>query len=86
MPFHASQLRVDHGFLFSLWTKYTLAAIPGSFLFTMVFLPLYALIAPFTRISREYFGIVPRLWGDGLVYLCLLLFPVLCLIRDYVWK
>ena len=30
----------------SLWTKYTVAAIPGSFIFTMIFLPLYQLIAP----------------------------------------
>ncbi|KAG9311999.1 HAD-like domain-containing protein [Chiua virens] len=29
----------------SLWTKYTVAAIPGSFVFTMLFLPLYARIA-----------------------------------------
>ena len=32
--------------MYSLWTKYTVAAIPGSFVFTMVFLPLYQLIAP----------------------------------------
>lgn len=52
----------------------------------MAFLPLYALIAPLTRVSREYSGIVPRLWGDGPFYFCLILFPVLCLSRDYVWK
>ena len=32
--------------LSSLWTKYTLAAIPGSLAFAMAFLPLYQWIAP----------------------------------------
>lgn len=69
-----------------LWTKYTVAAIPGSFAFTMVFLPLYALIAPLAGLSIEYEGIVPRLWGDVIFYFTLLLFPVVCLARDFVWK
>lgn len=69
-----------------LWTKYTVAAIPGSFIFTMIFLPLYALAAPAIGFSTEYAGIVPRLWENGVFYLTLLLLPVVCLIRDYVWK
>ncbi|ELU39138.1 phospholipid-transporting ATPase, putative [Rhizoctonia solani AG-1 IA] len=48
-----------------LWTKYTVAAIPGSFIFTMIFLPLYALAAPAIGFSTEYAGIVPRLWENG---------------------
>ncbi|EJD39298.1 phospholipid-translocating P-type ATPase [Auricularia subglabra TFB-10046 SS5] len=69
-----------------LWTKYTVAAIPGSFIFTMVFLPLYCLIAPLVNLSPEYQGIVPRLWTDAVFYFTLLLLPVVCLARDYVWK
>jgi len=69
-----------------VWTKYTLAAIPGSFAFSMVALPLYAIIAPLINISTVYRGIVPRLWADPVFYFCLLLFPVICLTRDYVWK
>ncbi|AFR92516.2 phospholipid-transporting ATPase [Cryptococcus neoformans C23] len=69
-----------------VWTKYTLAAIPGSFIFTMIALPLYAIIAPLLNFSLEYTGIVPRLWGDPVFYFVLLLFPVICLLRDYVWK
>ncbi|WRT66492.1 uncharacterized protein IL334_003451 [Kwoniella shivajii] len=69
-----------------VWTKYTLAAIPGSFVFTMVALPLYAIIAPLLNFSLDYKGIVPRLWADAAFYFCLLLFPVVCLLRDYVWK
>ena len=70
----------------SVWTKYTLAAIPGSFIFTMIALPIYALVAPLLNFSRPYTGIVPRLWGDAVFYFVLLLFPVICLLRDYVWK
>nr|XP_019046460.1 phospholipid-transporting ATPase [Kwoniella bestiolae CBS 10118]OCF25390.1 phospholipid-transporting ATPase [Kwoniella bestiolae CBS 10118] len=69
-----------------VWTKYTLAAIPGSFVFTMVALPLYAIIAPLLNFSLDYKGIVPRLWADAAFYFCLVLFPVVCLLRDYVWK
>jgi phospholipid-transporting ATPase len=52
----------------------------------MLALPLYAFVAPLIRLSRPYRGIVTRLWGDAVFYFCLLLFPVVCLLRDYVWK
>lgn len=64
----------------------TLTAIPGSFIFTMIALPLYAIIAPLLNFSLEYTGIVPRLWADPVFYFVLLLFPIICLLRDYVWK
>ncbi|KAJ7076878.1 calcium transporting ATPase [Mycena belliarum] len=69
-----------------LWTKYTVAAIPGSFLFAMLFLPLYALITPELGFSQEYAGLVPRLWSDAIFYLVLLLIPIFCLSRDFAWK
>ncbi|KAF5345280.1 hypothetical protein D9758_008433 [Tetrapyrgos nigripes] len=69
-----------------LWTKYTVAAIPGSFLFTMGLLPLYIIVANAIGFSREYQGIVPRLWTDGVFYFNLLLIPVFCLSRDFAWK
>lgn len=69
-----------------IWTKYTVAAIPGSFLFTMAFLPLYAIVAPAIGFSTEYLGLVPRLWGDGIFYLMIILVPLICLVRDFVWK
>ncbi|KAG8221375.1 Ca-transporting ATPase [Butyriboletus roseoflavus] len=69
-----------------LWTKYTVAAIPGSFVFTMIFLPLYALVAPAIGFSTEYAGLVPRLWTDAVFYFTLLLLPVVCLARDLAWK
>lgn len=61
-------------------------AIPGSFVFTMLFLPLYAVVAPAIGFSREYQNIVPRLWSDAVFYFVLLLVPILCLSRDFVWK
>ncbi|RDB24741.1 hypothetical protein Hypma_007946 [Hypsizygus marmoreus] len=69
-----------------LWTKYTVAAIPGSFVFTMLFLPLYAVVAPAIGFSTEYAGIVPRLWTNGVFYFVLLLVPIFCLARDFAWK
>ncbi|CAG8604638.1 2225_t:CDS:10 [Paraglomus occultum] len=69
-----------------LWTKYTYIAIPGSFVFWLVFLPIYAIIAPKLGVSEEYEGIVPMLFGTPVFYLTVLLLPTICLLRDYVWK
>ncbi|KAF8973169.1 calcium transporting ATPase [Flammula alnicola] len=69
-----------------LWTKYTVAAIPGSFVFTMLFLPLYAVVAPAIGFSTEYQGIVPRLWTNSVLYFALLFIPLFCLVRDFAWK
>ncbi|KAF7362154.1 Phospholipid-transporting ATPase [Mycena venus] len=69
-----------------LWTKYTVAAIPGSFVFAMFFLPLYAWITPKIGFSQEYMGLVPRLWTDWIFYLVLLFIPIFCLSRDFAWK
>ncbi|SJK97928.1 probable P-type ATPase (amino-phospholipid-translocase) [Armillaria ostoyae] len=69
-----------------IWTKYTVAAIPGSFAFTMVFLPLYAFLAPIIGFSTEYSGIVPYLWTNGVFYFMLILVPIFCLSRDLAWK
>jgi len=69
-----------------LWTKYTVAAIPGSFVFTMLFLPLYAVVAPAIGFSTEYAGIVPRLWTNSIFYFMLILVPIFCLVRDFAWK
>uniref|UniRef100_A0A8H8CP71 Phospholipid-transporting ATPase n=1 Tax=Psilocybe cubensis TaxID=181762 RepID=A0A8H8CP71_PSICU len=69
-----------------IWTKYTVAAIPGSFVVTMLFLPLYAVVAPAIGFSTEYQGIVPRLWGNSIFYFVLILIPLFCLVRDFAWK
>ncbi|KAI5476970.1 phospholipid-translocating ATPase [Pseudohyphozyma bogoriensis] len=69
-----------------IWTKYTLFAIPGSFVFTMVFLPLYAWIAPMVGISQEYTNIVPRLWSSLIFWLTIFAMPIGLLTRDFAWK
>ncbi|KZV75965.1 aminophospholipid-transporting P-type ATPase [Peniophora sp. CONT] len=69
-----------------LWTKYTVAAIPGAFAFTMCFLPLYAVVAPAIGFSLELLNLVPRLWTNGVFYLMVLLVPLVCLSRDFGWK
>lgn len=52
----------------------------------MVFLPLYAVVAPAIGFSLEYEGIVPRLWTNGVFYLMIILVPIVCLARDFAWK
>lgn len=52
----------------------------------MLFLPLYAVVAPAIGFSMEYSGIVPRLWTDGVFYFSLILIPIFCLARDFAWK
>ena len=72
--------------LFSKNVLMTHTAIPGSFIFTMLFLPLYAIVAPAIGFSTEYAGIVPRLWSNGVFYFVLILVPLVCLVRDFTWK
>lgn len=52
----------------------------------MLFLPLYAVVAPAIGFSTEYLGIVSRLWTNGVFYFVLLVIPIFCLARDFAWK
>ncbi|KAH9073065.1 calcium transporting ATPase [Lactarius deliciosus] len=69
-----------------IWTKYTVAAIPGSFVFTMLFLPIYIVTAPSIGFSLEYWGLDPQLFTDSVFWFTILLVPAICLSRDFVWK
>ncbi|KAG2339593.1 phospholipid-translocating P-type ATPase [Suillus weaverae] len=69
-----------------LWTKHTVAAIPGSLVFTMLFLPLYTVVVPAIGFSTEYYGLVLRLWTDAVFYFVLNLVPIVCLTRDFIRK
>ncbi|ORX88782.1 phospholipid-translocating P-type ATPase [Basidiobolus meristosporus CBS 931.73] len=69
-----------------LWTKYTVLAIPGSFLIWIVFFPIYAEIAPRIGFSEEYDGIIPVLYGSAVFWFTVLLVPTICVLRDYTWK
>ncbi|WAQ84589.1 hypothetical protein PtA15_5A162 [Puccinia triticina] len=69
-----------------LWTKWTLLAIPGSFALTLFILPTYASTAPHIGVSKEYYGLMPRMLSSSVFYFCLLLIPIGCLARDLAWK
>jgi len=70
----------------SLWTKWTIVAIPGSFVIFMVFLPVYATVAPLLGFSQEYYGILPQLYPTLLFWVSIVMIPIMCLIRDFAWK
>ncbi|KAF2196872.1 phospholipid-transporting ATPase-like protein [Delitschia confertaspora ATCC 74209] len=70
----------------NVWTKYTVLAIPGSMVIWMVFIPIYATVAPKLNISTEYIGVIQRMFTDPVFWGMLLVLPCLCLIRDLAWK
>ncbi|EEB06884.2 P-type ATPase [Schizosaccharomyces japonicus yFS275] len=70
----------------NIWTKYTYIAIPGSFILWLVFLPIYSTVAPAIGFSKEYYGIIPHLYGNLKFWLALILFPLTALLRDLIWK
>jgi phospholipid-transporting ATPase len=71
---------------FSHWTKWTIFAIPGSFVIWMVFLPVYATVAPLLGFSEEYAGILPHLYTTILFWASIAVIPILCLLRDFAWR
>ncbi|TKA48293.1 putative phospholipid-transporting ATPase, partial [Cryomyces minteri] len=70
----------------NIWTKYTVIAIPGSMIIWMIFLPVYATVAPKVGVSTEYNGVIPRLYTSPVFWLMGLVLPVMCLLRDFAWK
>ncbi|KAI8058138.1 hypothetical protein BDF22DRAFT_724944 [Syncephalis plumigaleata] len=69
-----------------LWTKYAWISIPGSFIIWIIFFSIYASVAPLTRASPEYFGIVPVLYKSGIFWFTIIVLPIFCIMRDYAWK
>ncbi|KAI8090920.1 uncharacterized protein B0P05DRAFT_463626 [Gilbertella persicaria] len=71
-----------------IWTKYTIIAIPGSFLIWFIFLPFVAYFGPLVpwEIFMEYYGIVPLLFGNLNFWLFVIVVPLGCILRDYIWK
>ncbi|KAK9451379.1 uncharacterized protein V1518DRAFT_408402 [Limtongia smithiae] len=69
-----------------MWTKYTVIAIPGSFLFWLAFFPVYGTVAPLLGISEEFFGIMPHMYGSLVFWAMMIVLPALCLLRDFAWK
>ncbi|KAF2423738.1 phospholipid-transporting ATPase [Tothia fuscella] len=70
----------------NIWTKYTVMAIPGSFLIWMAFIPVYAQVAPMLNFSTEWHGINGRLWESPVFWGMAVVLPPICLLRDFGWK
>jgi phospholipid-transporting ATPase len=68
------------------WTKYHVAAIPGSMVIWIVFIAVYGTVAPKLNISTEYFGVVPRLFESPVFWIEMPTLAILCLARDFCWK
>ena len=70
----------------TMWTKFTVIAIPGSFLLWLGWYPAYATIAPMINVSDEYRGVLrmtyPLITFWGMVFGV----AILCLLRDFAWK
>jgi phospholipid-transporting ATPase len=52
----------------------------------MIFLPIYATVAPLLGFSEEYAGILPFLYPTIVFWASIIVIPVMCLIRDFAWK
>jgi phospholipid-transporting ATPase len=70
----------------NIWTKYHVIAIPGSVFLWLGFIALYATVAPKIGFSKEYEGVIPRLYTSPVFWLQALVLPPLCLLRDFAWK
>lgn len=71
----------------NIWTKYTFIAIPGSYVVWMVFIPIYAIVAPkINGLSSELHGLAPVMFTSPVFYALCLILPPLCLMRDFAWK
>lgn len=73
---------------FSIWTKWSFLAIPGSMVIWFAFLPLVSYVGPLLPwdIFNEYNGIVPQLFGNVNFWLFFIIVPLACVLRDYIWK
>ncbi|KIX03784.1 uncharacterized protein Z518_07337 [Rhinocladiella mackenziei CBS 650.93] len=72
----------------NVWTKYTVIAIPGSFIIWLAFIPAYSYAAPNigSGFSTELDGIIPVMFTTPAFYLLCLILPPACLLRDFAWK
>lgn len=70
----------------NMWNKFTIIAIPGSFLLWLGFFPAYATIAPMIHVSPEYKGILSSLYPTLVFWAMLFCLPFMCLVRDFAFK
>ncbi|OBA20430.1 membrane-spanning Ca-ATPase [Metschnikowia bicuspidata var. bicuspidata NRRL YB-4993] len=70
----------------TMWTKFTVLAIPGSFILWLVWFPAYATIAPLINVSTEYEGVLAHTYPSLVFWAAIFGVSILCLIRDFAWK
>ncbi|KAI1625085.1 phospholipid-translocating ATPase [Exophiala viscosa] len=72
----------------NVWTKYTVIAIPGSFVIWLALIPAYSYAAPNIGkgFSTELEGIIPVMFTSPAFYALCLVLPPVCLLRDFAWK
>lgn len=70
----------------TLWTKFTVLTIPGSFVLWLVFFPVYATVAPLINVSTEYRGVLQHTYPSLTFWAASFGVSILCLIRDFAWK
>lgn len=74
------------GLIVTLWTKFTLFAIPGSFVLWLLWFPFYATVAPLIKVSREYFGVLDVTYPSLTFWAMVFGVSTLALLRDIAWK
>ena len=74
------------GLVTNIWTKYHFVAIPGSMAIWILFVAVYATVAPKLGFSTEYRGVIPVLFTSSVFWIQGFVLPVLCLSRDFAWK
>ncbi|KAI3405689.2 DRS2 [Candida oxycetoniae] len=70
----------------TLWTKFTVIAIPGSFILWLCWYPAYATIAPLINVSDEFRGVLNATYPSLTFWTMVFGVPILCLLRDFAWK
>lgn len=70
----------------TMWTKFTVIAIPGSFLLWLCWFPVYATVAPLINVSKEYTGVLKATYPSLTFWGMIFAVSILCLLRDFAWK
>ncbi|KNE72591.1 phospholipid-translocating P-type ATPase, flippase [Allomyces macrogynus ATCC 38327] len=68
------------------WTKWAWLAMFGSLALWLVFLPIYAIVAPLLGVSRELAGVQYLLAAPTFWLTAVIVVPALCLVRDVAVK
>lgn len=74
------------GLIVTMWTKFTVIAIPGSLVLWLCWFPAYATIAPLINVSKEFSGVLSHTYPTLTFWATIFGVSTLCLLRDVAWK